>query len=224
MLRHGPCWLRRGTALHIRLKIIFPNILISARSVTLNELIRGRWARVSILHNVVVIMDVMELFWFHLKLETKLHQYFNPHSSVVLRVKSLGVRIASMCCPAPPHRTAVTWLVKIEGVREPEDSRADTSQQIWNTINTAALPHTWRCVVLISCHLQWRVPHMGPFTTCQHRFIRSGNCACVHHTHHQSLVSRAHISEHSWLILKGCGSTGPKNYSQPDLILSELLP
>lgn len=69
--------------------------------------------------------DVMELFWFHLKLETRLPQYFSTCSSVVLRVEILGVGIASMCSPA-----RLTWLVKIEGVREPEDSHADTSQQI----------------------------------------------------------------------------------------------
>lgn len=48
-----------------------------------------------------------------------------------------------MCCTA-----AVTWLVKIEGVREPEDSRADTSQQIGRTISRAARPHL--CVWLES--------------------------------------------------------------------------
>lgn len=177
MLRHGPCWLGRGTALHI----VFPTFLSEIalwHSMSLSEgggLMLG--LKHPILHNVVIIVDGWGRHRASGSTWSLGQSYMNilaPVSSVVLRVKSLGVGIASMSCPA-----RLTWQVKIEGVREPEDSCADTSQQIRNTINTAALAHTCRCVVLISRHLQRRVPHMGPCRTCQHHFIRSGNCVCV---------------------------------------------
>lgn len=99
---------------------------------------------------------------------------------------------------------AVTWLVKIEGVRDPEDSCADTSQQIGNI---SELPgHTLGGVWLDS-----------PITF-REGFLTRG---AAHHRPEERLRPPDTTSDSVFLK---ADPQGPTCYLHSDLLLSELLP